>query len=820
MSTKIGHFEILSELARSATGAVYKANDPQTSQTVALKAIKLAAFGEHAGELEKCLLAEAESTKVLSHPNLPPVYGAGKIDGQFFAAMEYIQGNSIATMVARKEGFSVWDLLDIGRQVCSGLDHASSHKIFHYSLEPAKIMCGWDGTVRILGYGVSSVGKFAGQIPGMAPMLNYMSPEQVRGEDVDARSNLFSLGAMFYEMVTDCKAFEGADPDSLRQSILDGTPAPPAQLNPKLHPVLSDLIMKALAKNPADRYQSGKELLEDLEKCKESKSQATKQPSAPAAAVAVPAAAQAAAQTKFAAAAAPQSKVEAKPAAAAAATAPAKPSLPTRAPAVNPAAPGKATASAAARAVQAPSAGVIAPEAPLSTPPAARASSAAAAPQAQAPKIAVDPMMAEGGPATPGGVSFSEMTELPPLKEAVAVPPPPAAATPSAPNHRPQPTVFAAHEPETQAMQPREIAERAVKEIKNVPPRLMIYSIAGAAVIILIIAVALVLHVNNLNSDGDSPRSSAADSPAPTASAQPAPVPAPQTQAPAVPQPAQPAAAEASSPAPEEVEAAPTHAAPSFRGKSGKNSKKKSSPAPAPALIPGQMAIDSTPQGAQVQIDGKTDPSWITPFTLPGLAVGSHSITVTKAGYSADTRTVEVSSGSKSFVVTHLTALAATLSVSSNPPGANVYIDGKNIGKLTPAQVSVDKGQHIVLVRKPGFLDETTNAQFILGQTFSFSPALRPLGNVDDIKTVGKMKKLFGGKEAQGLATVSVKTQPKGAQIAVNEHMLDKDSPVDFTLDPGNYVVDITMTGYAPIHKVISVDKGGKTMIDEVLQRQ
>jgi hypothetical protein len=132
----------------------------------------------------------------------------------------------------------------------------------------------------------------------------------------------------------------------------------------------------------------------------------------------------------------------------------------------------------------------------------------------------------------------------------------------------------------------------------------------------------------------------------------------------------------------------------------------------------------------------------------------------------------------------------------------------------------LDKGPHVVLVRKQGFIDETTNAQFVLGQTVSFSPALRSLGNVDDIKTVGKMNKLFGGKGAQSMGTVSIKTQPKGAQVAVNQHMLEKNSPVDFVLDPGNYVVDITLTGYVPIRKVITVDKGGKAVIDEVLQHE
>src|SRR5580700_4399308 len=272
MPTTIGPFEILSELSKSPTGTVYKANDPETGQTIALKTIQLSEFGEQAAALEQALLAEAESTKVLSSSNITPVFGAGVIEGQFCAAMEYVQGNSIATMLARKEGFTIWDLLDIGRQLCSGLDHAKSHNIVHYSLEPAKIMCGWDGTVKLLGYGISSVGKFAHLVPeGVPASLYYMSPEQVQGQEMDSRSNLFSLGAMFYEMVTERKAFDREDVESLRQSIVDSTPVPPIHVNPKIHPVLSDLIMKALDKDPAKRYQTGRELLDDLEKCKESK---------------------------------------------------------------------------------------------------------------------------------------------------------------------------------------------------------------------------------------------------------------------------------------------------------------------------------------------------------------------------------------------------------------------------------------------------------------------------------------------------------------------------------------------------------------------
>ena len=450
MSTKIGHYEILSELAKSATGTVYKANDPQSGQTVALKAIQLSAFGSRSAELGKCLLEESETTKVLSHPNLTTVFGAQEIDGQFCAAMEYIQGNSVATMLARKEGFSIWDLLDIGRQVCSGLDYAHSHNIFHHSLEPSKIMCGWDGMVRILGYGMSSVGKFTLQMEGVPSILHYFSPEQVRGEEIDARSNVFSLGAMFYEMVTDRKAFDREDSESLRESIAESTPVPPMHLNPKLHPQLSDLIMKALAKDPGERYQSGKELLEDLEKCKESKPQAAKQTAAVAPVVAAPKPSKpepvkAVAPTKVAAppaapkqpavtAAAPSRPAPAKPpvappvqkkVAVPAVSVPAqtaKPQVakPQAAPVARKAAAAAAGAESAFSMPQTPQldsssqfiTSCVKATIDSASHPSASMSSAVLdepeveAPQVQAPKINVDPMMAEGGPSQGGRTSF------------------------------------------------------------------------------------------------------------------------------------------------------------------------------------------------------------------------------------------------------------------------------------------------------------------------------------------------------------------------------------------------------------------------------
>ncbi len=260
-------------------------------------------------------------------------------------------------------------------------------------------------------------------------------------------------------------------------------------------------------------------------------------------------------------------------------------------------------------------------------------------------------------------------------------------------------------------------------------------------------------------------------------------------------------------------------AAPEAAPARGRTIRKKA--AAAPVVVPGRVAIDSTPQGAQVQIDGKSDPAWVTPYTMAGLAPGQHTVVVAKAGYITDTRTIDVASGDKALVVIHLTPLMATLSVSSSPAGANVYVDGKDSGKVTPAQLSLDKGAHAILLRKAGYLDETASSQLVQGEIARVSSTLRPLGNADDIRTTGKFKKMFGGKGGEaGMGTVSVKTQPKGAQVAVNQHLLEKTTPVEFLLDPGNYIIDITLSGYAPIHKVITVGRSDKVAVDESLQHE
>jgi len=807
MAMMFDRFEIQSELSKGGATSVYKATDTETNQTVALKTLDLESLGDRAQDFVDMLIAEGERTRELGGQNIALLYGAGEIEDQFCAAMEYVQGNSVATMLSRKEGFSIWDILDVTRQICAGVDYAASMGVVHQSLEPAKVMVQWDGLVKILGYGISSmslIGQESGQ--GLGKLLPYCSPEQVEGGTLDVRSNLFTWGAVLYEMVTTRRAFDAEDSAALENQIVNEMPPSPASLNPKIHAGVSALIMKALAKKPEDRYQSGRELAAELEKCKEGGARsaaAAPVKKAPGVQPAISAEARAAAASKFVTARSAEETPRPEPAR--------RPAPPPRVEA--PLQPKVAAAAAGAGAVtgtgktfevhggtQAIEEHSIEFESLSSS----AASSAVAEPETETKSgsIAVDPIMGGAAPAS-SGRSFSDIDELPPMKERVIKAP-----TPPVEEEEPLvadvPVMAGLHRKEEKPKAyARESAEKALIEIKSVPPQLMIYSLVGAVVLILIVAVALYFHVRSQDEDTTAaPRPVAK---ATTPEPEPAPVAPAATQA--TPEPIQ-------DPQPEVSVRQIERPAPNTR---------KKAPA-APVVVPGQIQIDSNPEGAQIQLDGDTDPSWITPFILTGLRPGQHTVGVSKAGFSGDTRMVDIASGSKSFVSLHLSPVNALLVVNSTPPGADVMIDGKSTGRVTPVQFAVEKGTHTVLVRKQGYLEETTSADLSPGQNFQFAPALRQLGNTDDIRTVGKFKKLFGGNggsdSTAGMGSVAIRTQPKGAQIALNRRLLDKMSPVEVMVGPGNYILDITLTGYQPVHKVITVEKGGKVVIDEALARE
>jgi hypothetical protein len=164
----------------------------------------------------------------------------------------------------------------------------------------------------------------------------------------------------------------------------------------------------------------------------------------------------------------------------------------------------------------------------------------------------------------------------------------------------------------------------------------------------------------------------------------------------------------------------------------------------------------------------------------------------------------------------------ALVAVNSTPVGASIIIDGRATGRVTPAQFAVEKGSHTVLLRKDGYLDETVTADLGPAQNFQYAPVLKALGKTEDMRTVGKFNGLFGrgGDSAAGRGSIIVRTQPRGAQVAINQRILDKTSPVGVMVGAGNYIVDITLTGYKPIHKVVSVDRGDRTAVVETLEPQ
>ena len=796
MPDKIGRFELVSQLAHSERSAVYKASDPETGNFVALKAIRLEPLGDQAATLIKEVLAEAETAKTLNSHNVVALYGAGEMDGQLCALMEYVQGNSIATMLERKEGFSIWDLQDIARQACQGLDHAHVHNVIHHSLEPAKIMVQWDGITRILGFGISTTGDYVAQATGKPPqVLHYMSPEQLRGDPVDARSNFFSIGAILYEMVTERKPFDGEDAAAVRQAIMEMAPVPPNHVNGRVHPALSALILKALSKAPEERYQSGQDLINDLEKCKDAPAakktvgampaaQKPAAPPAPKAVPAAPAASKPAPPPKHFAAAAGQGAADSAPAVG-------KPSSMD------------SSSQFITNCVKATIESVAAPSP-------AQSATTAVPPETKAPSFSVDPMMDEGRQGGGKARSFSEIDELPPLKEVYVAPSP--VEQPPQVEEPAKPSIIQRGEPEKPKTPPREIAKKAVTEITKTPPQLFLYSLAVAVVVILAVVIGLMIHLRSSESDEESapPETTATTQPAQTA-----PAPAPVV--------AQPAAVPAPAPQqitpPPPVESQPAVSVTPKYPKGGKRKSRQTAPA-GPAIVYGQLNLESIPSGAQIQIDGQ-DAGYVTPFNLTGVAPGQHVVTIRKNGYSSEMRSIQVSAGGNSVISVQLTPLAPTVSLTSTPSGTDIWMDGKNTGRVTPAQFSVDKaGNHTFVFKKQGYLEQSTSANLEVGQNSHLSATLQALGNTDDIKIGGKFKKLFGGSETAGMGKVSIKTDPKGAQISVNNRMLDKLSPVDFFLNPGAYEIDISLSGFKNVHKVINVDKSGKVVIDESMNRE
>ena len=266
--TKAGRYEIVGELGRGAMGVVYKAVDPVIGRTVAVKTIRLSEEGTGLSrpELLTRFQTEARAAGLLTHPNIVVVFDAGEEDGLYYITMELVEGKSLQALLDDGHGFPLPRTLRIMDQTCSALQFAHERNVIHRDIKPANLMLTADDTVKVTDFGTAKILQF-GTVQQTAHVMgtpSYMSPEQVKGRAVDGRSDIFSLGVMLYEMVTGEKPFPGQNITTVIYKIVNEDPVPPRQINPSIHPGISAVVMRALEKEPDQRYQNCREMLEDL----------------------------------------------------------------------------------------------------------------------------------------------------------------------------------------------------------------------------------------------------------------------------------------------------------------------------------------------------------------------------------------------------------------------------------------------------------------------------------------------------------------------------------------------------------------------------
>jgi predicted Ser/Thr protein kinase len=663
----VGRYEITGELGRGAMGVVYKALDPTIGRTVALKTMRLDVHGLDAQEMVRRFQNEARAAGVLNHPNIVTIYDAGEQDGIFYIAMEFIEGTTLHELLTEKRVLATEEVLQYTRQISRGLDYAHSNGIVHRDIKPANIMITANGTVKIMDFGIA---KSGGQVTNTGQVLgtpNYMSPEQVKGRALDGRSDLFSMGVILYEMLTGEKPFVGQNVTTIIYKIVNETPITPRDLDVTVHPGLSAIVTKALAKAPDDRYQTCADLVRDLENYKLAGPVRTGSTGA-IGLVSTP----------------PEKTVV----------------LPVRVVSGNTA---KAAAAAAA---------------PAKTPiPLLRPATAILTSKRNLLIATIATIVFLG--CAMGGYAY----------------------------HR------------TQVKLRQLAAETKARQQAEREP--------------IAIAIPVPTPVQEVIAKDTTVKFFPEQKPQPAAQKQPTP--------------------------------------------------QKATSSPNQVFVQqSELKLVSQPEGAKVEIDGWSEPNWVTPFTASHLAAGHHTLVFTKAGYLQQTRSIDSIAAKSVDVSAELTPAVSTLVVTSNPQGANVWVDGKDSGMTTPAQLTVEKGFHRLAVRKTGFRDAAVEETLSEGQTLSFSPVLLSLDpQSEEGKSTNLLRRIFGTDTIpDGKGLVHIRTDPEGATIVVDGKAAPKKTNARWPADPGVYSIVLQMSGYKTVHRNIHVQKGKIVNIDEILEKQ
>src|SRR3954447_14536157 len=261
---KIGKYEVVGLLGKGGMGVVYKANDPLLGRAVAIKMMTTLDYVDNP-ELLQRFYREAQSTGNLHHRNIVTVYELGDHDGSPYLVMEYLEGETLDAIINAKRPLTLLDRINFIVEVCDGLAYAHERSVVHRDIKPGNIMVLKNGDVKIVDFGIAHIGNRTvtrtGQLLGSLP---YMSPEQISGKQVDARTDIFSLGVVFYQLLTSQLPFEGETPAATLLKIMHDRPQPLAEFDPTLPTELDEILLRALAKDREERYSGAQDLAYDL----------------------------------------------------------------------------------------------------------------------------------------------------------------------------------------------------------------------------------------------------------------------------------------------------------------------------------------------------------------------------------------------------------------------------------------------------------------------------------------------------------------------------------------------------------------------------
>lgn len=260
-----GRYEILERVGGGGMALVYKGHDLLLHRNVAVKILRQQYV--HDEEFIRRFRREAQSAASLSHPNVVSMYDVGQEDETHYIVMEYVEGMTLNDLIKEKAPLQVEDALHVATQICDALEHAHNNQIIHRDIKPHNILIGKNGRIKVTDFGIAraTTSSTITQTGSVVGSVHYFSPEHAKGVSTGAKSDLYSLGIVLYQMLTGKLPFLGESPISVALKHLQEDVEEPRRVNPLIPQSVENIILKAMRKNPDERYQSASEMLRDLD---------------------------------------------------------------------------------------------------------------------------------------------------------------------------------------------------------------------------------------------------------------------------------------------------------------------------------------------------------------------------------------------------------------------------------------------------------------------------------------------------------------------------------------------------------------------------